>query len=76
MLITVILTFMCLILSFFFDRSKTLSGIKKGLLMVGVITIPIEKKYFGLKVTLIRNFTSFVAALGIGLLIGVLWRMF
>jgi uncharacterized membrane protein YraQ (UPF0718 family) len=43
------------------------------LMMVGVVTIPIEKKYFGLKVTLLRNGLSFIGALVIGMLIGLLW---
>ncbi|MDI6780203.1 MAG: permease [Bacteroidota bacterium] len=45
------------------------------LMMVGIVTIPIEKKYFGLKVTLIRNILSFVGALSVGLLIGILWKV-
>ena len=43
------------------------------LMMVGIVTMPIEKKYFGLKVTLLRNILSFFGALLIGLLIGILW---
>jgi uncharacterized membrane protein YraQ (UPF0718 family) len=43
------------------------------LMMVGIVTIPIEKKYFGLKVTLMRNILSFFGALVVGLLIGILW---
>jgi len=43
------------------------------LMMVGILTIPIEKKYFGLKITLVRNGLSFVGALIIGLMIGFLW---
>jgi len=45
------------------------------LMMVGILTIPIERKYFGLKITLIRNFLSFVGALVIGVLIGILWNI-
>jgi uncharacterized membrane protein YraQ (UPF0718 family) len=45
------------------------------LMMVGIITIPIEKKYFGLKVTLLRNILSFIGALLVGLLIGFLWKV-
>ncbi|MDZ7371962.1 MAG: permease [candidate division KSB1 bacterium] len=43
------------------------------LLMVGVVTIPMETKYFGLKITLLRNGLSLVGALFIGLLIGWIW---
>jgi uncharacterized membrane protein YraQ (UPF0718 family) len=45
------------------------------LMMVGIVTIPIEKKYFGLKVTLMRNVLSFFGALVVGLLIGILWNV-
>jgi uncharacterized membrane protein YraQ (UPF0718 family) len=45
------------------------------LMMVGVLTIPIERKYFGLKITLIRNFLSFIGALIIGVLIGFIWNI-
>lgn len=40
------------------------------LMMVGILTLPIEKKYFGLKVSIIRNVLSFIAAIIIGLIIG------
>ncbi len=43
------------------------------LLMVGFLTIPIERKYFGLKVKLIRNGLSLIGAVIIGLLIGWIW---
>lgn len=36
------------------------------LMMVGVLTIPIEAKYFGIKVTLIRNTLSFLGAIVVG----------
>ncbi|MGE3063542.1 MAG: permease [bacterium] len=45
------------------------------LMMVGVITIPIEKRYFGLKTTLLRNSLSFAGALVVGALIGIFWRI-
>jgi uncharacterized membrane protein YraQ (UPF0718 family) len=44
------------------------------LMMVGIVTIPIEKRYFGLKVTLLRNILSFIGAIIIGLLVGILWK--
>ena len=34
--------------------------------MVGIMTIPIEKRYFGLRVSLMRNALSFVGALIVG----------
>jgi uncharacterized membrane protein YraQ (UPF0718 family) len=40
------------------------------LMMVGVLTLPIEIRYFGVKVSLLRNGLSFFGALLIGLIIG------
>ena len=41
------------------------------LMMVGVLTAPIEKAYFGLKVTVIRNVISFFIALVVAVVIGL-----
>jgi len=41
------------------------------LLMVGVLTLPLEAKYFGIKVSIIRNALSFIGALIIGFIIGI-----
>jgi len=41
------------------------------LMMVGVITLPLESKYFGTKVALLRNGLSLVGAVIIGILIGL-----
>lgn len=40
--------------------------------MVGILTIPVEKKYFGLKVTLLRNALSFAGALIVGIIMAVI----
>ncbi|MHB1314645.1 MAG: permease [Christensenellales bacterium] len=40
------------------------------LMMVGVITMPVEKKYFGKKLTLLRNFLGLVYAVIISVIIG------
>ncbi|WP_027389423.1 permease [Chrysiogenes arsenatis] len=45
------------------------------LMMVGVVTLPLESKYFGWKVALIRNGLSFVGALFIGVAMTVAWGM-
>ena len=45
------------------------------LMMVGTLTLPMEIKYFGVKVSLFRNILSSIGAVLIGLLIGLLWRM-
>jgi hypothetical protein len=40
-------------------------------MMVGVLTYPIEKRYFGAKVTIVRNLLSLAAACVIALVIGL-----
>ena len=42
------------------------------LMMVGVVTLPLEIKYFGRKVAILRNSLNFVAAIAIGLLVGLI----
>ena len=42
------------------------------LMMVGVVTLPLEIKYFGKTVAITRNALNFVAALIIGLLVGLI----
>ncbi len=41
------------------------------LMMVGVLTAPIERAYFGLKVTIIRNVIGFFIALAVAIMIGL-----
>lgn len=48
-----------------------ISAFTTTLMMVGVMTYPIEKEYFGHKVTLIRNGISLFIALIIALVIGL-----
>ena len=47
-----------------------LSAFTTTLMMVGILTYPIEKEYFGVKVSIIRNtisfFITFIVALSIG----------
>ena len=47
-----------------------LSAFSTTLMMVGILTYPIEKEYFGVKVTIIRNAISFFIALIVALSIG------
>lgn len=42
------------------------------LTMVGIVTFPLEKKEFGTKFTIIRNSLSFVFAIAIALIMGVM----
>jgi uncharacterized membrane protein YraQ (UPF0718 family) len=40
------------------------------LMLVGIVTLPLEIKYFGKKAAIIRNILNFIAAIIIGILIG------
>ena len=48
-----------------------LSAFTTTLMMVGVLTYPIEKEYFGTKVTIIRNLVSFLIAVIVALATGI-----
>ena len=48
-----------------------LSAFTSTLMMVGVLTYPIEKEYFGIKVTVIRNVISFIIAIIVALMTGI-----
>lgn len=45
------------------------------LMMVGVVTLPLEIKYFGKKAAILRNILNFIAAIIIGLCVGWLMRI-
>ncbi len=45
------------------------------LMMVGVVTLPLEAKYFGWKTALLRNALSLAAAVVVGLGIGLAWNL-
>jgi hypothetical protein len=40
-------------------------------MMVGVVTIPVEIKYFGKKITLVRNFLAFLFSFFVAIVMGV-----
>lgn len=48
-----------------------LSAFTTTLMMVGVLTFPVEKEYFGVRVTIIRNIISFCIALLVAAVTGV-----
>ena len=48
-----------------------LSAFTTTLMMVGVLTYPVEKAYFGARVTIIRNLLSFLMALAIAAVTGL-----
>jgi uncharacterized membrane protein YraQ (UPF0718 family) len=50
-----------------------LSAFTTTLMMVGVLTYPIERHYFGAKVTIIRNIISLLIALIIAIVTGILF---
>ena len=50
-----------------------LAAFSTTLMMVGILTYPIEKEYFGVKVTIIRNVISLIIALIIALAIGIFY---
>jgi len=50
-----------------------LSAFTTTLMMVGVLTYPIEKEYFGIKVTIMRNIISFFIALVVAVMTGILF---
>ena len=45
------------------------------LMMVGILTLPIEIKYFGLKTAVLRNLLYFVGAIIIGIVIGLVYSL-
>ena len=47
-----------------------LSAFTTTLMMVGVLTYPVEKEYFGAKVTIIRNLISLIIALIVAIITG------
>jgi len=48
-----------------------LAAFTTTLMMVGVLTAPIEKEYFGIKVTIIRNVAGLLIALAVTVVIGI-----
>ena len=51
-----------------------LAGFTTTLMMVGVLTYPVEKAFLGTKVTIIRNSISFFIALCIAMVVGIFFR--
>ncbi len=50
-----------------------LSAFSTTLMMVGVVTYPLEKKYLGVKATLLRNVLSFIVAIIVALVTGIFY---
>jgi len=51
-----------------------LAAFTTTLMMVGVLTYPIEKAYFGIKVTIMRNIISYFIALVVAVMIGLFFE--
>jgi len=51
-----------------------LSAFSTTLMMVGILTYPIEKEYFGLRLTILRNIVSLFIALVVALMTGIFFR--
>ncbi len=47
-----------------------LGGFVTSLMLVGVVTFPVEKEYFGTRATIVRNVVAFLISIGIALGIG------
>ena len=48
-----------------------ISAFTTSLMMVGILTFPIEKKYFGTKVAILRNTVSFLIAIIVSIFTGI-----
>jgi uncharacterized membrane protein YraQ (UPF0718 family) len=46
------------------------------LMMVGIVTLPLESKFFGVKAALLRNLLSLIGAIIVALLMGVSYEWF
>ena len=50
----------------------TVATFMTTLMMVGVVTLPLEIKYFGRNVAILRNVLNFIAAIVIGVFVGLI----
>jgi uncharacterized membrane protein YraQ (UPF0718 family) len=50
-----------------------LSSFTTALMMVGILTFPVERNYFGVRVTVMRNIISFFIALVVALFTGIVF---
>ncbi|MDC7233805.1 MAG: permease [Spirochaetales bacterium] len=48
-----------------------IAAFTSSLMMVGLLTLPVEKQYLGMKVSLLRNLVSFVIALTVAVVTGI-----
>lgn len=50
-----------------------IAAFSTSLMMVGVVTFPLEKLYFGTKLALIRNIAAFIIAIAVSLVVGIVY---
>ncbi|MEA2096884.1 MAG: permease [Candidatus Cloacimonadota bacterium] len=50
-----------------------ISAFTTTLMLVGIITFPVEKEYFGVKITIIRNVICFIIAIIVAFIMGVVF---
>ena len=50
-----------------------ISGFTSTLMMVGILTFPVERKYFGFRIALLRNSLSYVTAMIVSLITGIVF---
>jgi len=50
-----------------------ISAFTTTLMLVGIITFPVEREYFGVKITIIRNIICFIIAIIVAFIMGVVF---
>ena len=50
-----------------------LAAFTTSLMMVGIVTFPIERKFFGTRLALVRNVSAFAIAIMVSLAVGILY---
>ena len=51
-----------------------LAAFSTSLMLVGIVTYPVEKAYFGIKITILRNLICFFLSLLVALMIGIVYK--
>lgn len=49
-----------------------LASFTTTLMLVGVLTYPLEKQYYGAKLAIVRNLSSYVVAIAVSIVVGLL----
>ena len=51
-----------------------ISTFTNTLMMVGIVSFPVEKKYFGVKIAIIRNIIGLIISICVSLIIGLVYK--